>query len=1055
MGNRNFVAALSLSVSVLVPGLPAMSVAQPAADASDVVQQTDASRLAAAARREIEDLKGGSYLEAARLKAEETSRALKAAGDPVLAAEFDLEAVDLCAATDDWQHVQVEYFPRHAEIVENLDRTDPGKGDEFLSLMVQLKSATGDQAGRQALADALLQRARADGGELGERGLNAEFMIAFAWMQTDGQEGFDKLNAMLASAEKTQLDAFTIAKFTDAAKKFMAAGYYDVADELLNRALLTEAAKRAPMELGDTYLRLAMVKEALGDNGNAFQLYLQAVNTLNDRFGLESLEQLYASDKFAVFTSRLGAPTSSATRSGNIYEIARRVLGEDHHETWKFANNYADMLREIGASALAIEIDGFVMEKRIAKYGHDHFNVLVSANNMGQTFLNLGRYDEAGKYFRQNRDIAVALDLDDADYVAQADGWILHTDIAAGAVAMDGARAEAMASIAGSHHYADILRFKAAKQAATWHASQGNAAKALALLKDATELSQQNFSPAHPLTFDLRLAAAQIRADDDPQGGAADFAQLDKDMQGWMTSDIGAAGSRFMAEAGRALSDDFLFAYARFAEANAFAQPAFADAAFRWASFENGKRDPLRRIARSLPADDIETRQLIRSGLRLSYQAQELLTSGDWDDFTQSVLDRISDFDAKINQRLQNLPDFDPAALDTPMPPPEKVLGDGEAMVSYFITRKWKPDRQASDPFEESVLYAMVARKGEPSRLFALGDPRAILTVSAEYQIAGLRGAPSSQERGAVSLANIDNAFENLHEQLIEPLLPAIGDAETLFVVPDGVLYSVPFSLLRDRTGALVEEHFTLRVLTRPDALYGIDSEQRMTGDAKALLVGGLDYTNGSERGADPLPGTLGEVRDIASLLEKNGLSVGVITGGDADEVTVRRQAEAATIAHLATHGSYESERTGGAADIDTLWQSGIILSRSGDRKTMTRDDQDGRLYAFELMDWDLTKLELLVLSACETGRGDQSFVSGLRGLPTAVAISGAKRSLLTLWPVDDIGTEQFMVRFYEHLVEGRNYPEALRQTRRDAIAGDLPAAKDPTVWAAFVMFEN
>ena len=121
----------------------------------------------------------------------------------------------------------------------------------------------------------------------------------------------------------------------------------------------------------------------------------------------------------------------------------------------------------------------------------------------------------------------------------------------------------------------------------------------------------------------------------------------------------------------------------------------------------------------------------------------------------------------------------------------------------------------------------------------------------------------------------------------------------------------------------------------------------------------------------------------------------------------------------------------------------------------MRRDETDGLLYAFELMGWDLTKLDLLVLSACETGRGEETFVGGLRGLPTAIGIAGAKRSLLTLWPVSDDGTAEFMVRYYEHLVSGMAYAGALRQTRRDAIAGKLPSAKDPLVWAAFVMFEN
>ena len=104
---------------------------------------------------------------------------------------------------------------------------------------------------------------------------------------------------------------------------------------------------------------------------------------------------------------------------------------------------------------------------------------------------------------------------------------------------------------------------------------------------------------------------------------------------------------------------------------------------------------------------------------------------------------------------------------------------------------------------------------------------------------------------------------------------------------------------------------------------------------------------------------------------------------------------------------------------------------------------------------WDLSNLDLIVLSACETARGQETFVGGLRGLPTAIDIAGAKRSLLTLWPVDDAGTAAFMVSFYGRLAAGQTYPEALRQTRRDARDGKVAGARDPRVWAAFVMFEN
>ncbi|TJX07851.1 MAG: CHAT domain-containing protein, partial [Mesorhizobium sp.] len=88
----------------------------------------------------------------------------------------------------------------------------------------------------------------------------------------------------------------------------------------------------------------------------------------------------------------------------------------------------------------------------------------------------------------------------------------------------------------------------------------------------------------------------------------------------------------------------------------------------------------------------------------------------------------------------------------------------------------------------------------------------------------------------------------------------------------------------------------------------------------------------------------------------------------------------------------------------------------------MKRDDDDNRLYGMEIMNWDLSDLDLLVLSACETARGEETFVGGLRGLPTAINIAGAKRSLLTLWPVDDAGTAAFMTGFYGQLASGQTY---------------------------------
>jgi len=199
-------------------------------------------------------------------------------------------------------------------------------------------------------------------------------------------------------------------------------------------------------------------------------------------------------------------------------------------------------------------------------------------------------------------------------------------------------------------------------------------------------------------------------------------------------------------------------------------------------------------------------------------------------------------------------------------------------------------------------------------------------------------------------------------------------------VVPDGKLFSVPFPLLQDGKGATLDDRFVVRMLTRPESLLNAGVDQSFPKTGKALLAGGLDYARGSEKGAEPLPGTAREVDAIASILRGDDYSVEMLTGKAASERTLREDMEQATIAHLATHGAYSDEKEGGVAAVNALWQSQVVLSQSGDRQSMKRDDDDGRLYGMELMSWDLSGLDLLVLSACETARGQETFVGGLRG---------------------------------------------------------------------------
>lgn len=986
--------------------------------------------------------------------AENASKTFAAEGERYLAASYWLMKAEFTAELGNWWQVDSDLSPRVDELLRDLDAEDKDRADTVLMVLMDAQGFLGARARQDSIAERWLARIRDRYGEMSEADIQARIRAARSLLQSGhDEEGYNRLKQALAASAMTSHHALTITGYQVFGRAFMQANQIDRAVELYEAGLASRAASVDTQDLPYLWAFNAGIKADSGRLEEAVRDFEHAARIAERMYGKASEGYVLVRDEHAAALARNGYPASSTTMMGQTYRLALETFGPDFNWTWKTANNYADQLREIGAPLEAAELDTFLIEKRAAHYGANHFNVYVSTNNMVQNQITLGRFEEARKYLEQQRSIGEALDRTQpgSGYAAQAEAWITLADAMSGALPANQETLAKLEAITPSETYADLLRIYAGSHAATLREASGDLEGGLKLRNAALALSMERIRPVHPTTFNLRLDIARAKTRIDVAAAIEDFRSLDADMRRWMAREVGSAGDQAVAEATRALGDSMLHAYGKLAMLDPAAVPGFAQAAIGWKNLNEGERERYMRVARSAAErEDAATESLARRALRLSNELNELRSSGGSAEWAQGLEREFTAAGEALQRRLVELPDFEPA----PLPPVSDMLGEGEAMVNYVITRDWGPDRRSADPFEETTLYAVVTRP-DRTDLFVLGDPRELQSANAEYQLAGLRSTRSGVERGAVSLVGMDNAFGNLEEKVFEPIMPALDGVETLYIVPDGQLYSLPFALLRDGDGQLLEDRFTLRFLTRPDALYGIAAGQRMSEQATALLVGGLDYTNGDERGADPLPGTHREVEGIAGLLKTGHAGIDILTGTDATEAKVREQAQRASIVHLATHGSYESETAGDAAGVDSLWRSNIILSRSGDRRSMARDEGDGRLYAYELMNWDLTQVELLVLSACETGRGDESFVSGLRGLPTAIAIAGARRSLLTLWPVDDTGTEQFMVRLYEHLTEGKTYPQALRQTRLDAIAGDLPAAADPRVWAAFVMFEN
>lgn len=265
---------------------------------------------------------------------------------------------------------------------------------------------------------------------------------------------------------------------------------------------------------------------------------------------------------------------------------------------------------------------------------------------------------------------------------------------------------------------------------------------------------------------------------------------------------------------------------------------------------------------------------------------------------------------------------------------------------------------------------------------------------------------------------------EQLYDELIAPIRGRLKTQKLLFVL-HGRLHFIPFAALRDRsTGRRLVEDFTLGFLPSLSMLSDLRSQESSL-EGRALLLGDPQATQDHS----PLVGARQEVLILAALLGTRPL-----LGKAATEAALHRLGNESDILHLAAHGLFEpaSPRF-----------SRIALAPG--------DGQDGNLEVHEIYSQlDLTGVNLVVLSACDTALGERTGGDEIVGLTRAFLYAGASGVVSTLWKVDDAASTELMVSFYFHLKAGETAAEALRHAQLEMLR--RPGRQDPYYWAGFVL---
>lgn len=284
-----------------------------------------------------------------------------------------------------------------------------------------------------------------------------------------------------------------------------------------------------------------------------------------------------------------------------------------------------------------------------------------------------------------------------------------------------------------------------------------------------------------------------------------------------------------------------------------------------------------------------------------------------------------------------------------------------------------------------------------------------------------------------------DTVLANIIWEPITNALPR--NVSTIYFAPEGIFHFLGIENLPFDGKEKIQLH---RVSSTASLPYRAETANHK---GSALLVGGLNYSSlpedsisnsfsqeaadllrqkaGSTNIFSYLQGTRSEVDSIKSIVCKAQLTYQI------GEAELKHQIPSYDLIHIATHGYSLNlgikKRPEFAADSlaydISLSATGLALS-GANIASKYADREDGLLSAREICDLDLSNVDFVVLSACQTAQGDITD-EGAAGLVRGFKNAGVKTILATLWSVDDKSTMLFMQEFYRLLYSGKNKYEA------------------------------
>jgi CHAT domain-containing protein/tetratricopeptide (TPR) repeat protein len=403
--------------------------------------------------------------------------------------------------------------------------------------------------------------------------------------------------------------------------------------------------------------------------------------------------------------------------------------------------------------------------------------------------------------------------------------------------------------------------------------------------------------------------------------------------------------------------------------------------------------DRLADMERRIEADEVELRRVV-----------ETITAGELEIATPATpLGTRSGRQRAVAARLDSYQFINPRAKTMTLAEISALLPMDAALLEYYFLGK-------------DLLVWVITRAGIQMSYSAEVDSKAL-----ERQIWEFHRACEARDP-------IDQASNELANLLLVPFNDVIQTHSHLLIVPYGAMHVLPFHVLPWHGKPLVSTH-RLSYLPSASSLRFLGIIGKAVSCGRLLAVGNpvrmacRPPLGGVLEPQEPLPATAAEAAFVAGIFPQGK----ALVGDKATKPTVTANLQDYSILHFATHGHLSK---------DAPMLSSLLLA-------------DGEaLSVYELMGLRLNA-DLVVLSACETGRGHATGGDDVLGLTRGLLAAGARAAVVSLWPVNDVSTALLMGEFYRRVRAGDPPAKALqvaqnylRNLRGKAIDGALDLLK-------------